>query len=60
MDARRYMRELEEKDKVMTVSVLTGRGVFECKKALRHTGWDIDEAIKWLSEHNSVELTILR
>ena len=57
MDAHTFFREQEEREKVLLVREETGRGVFECKKALRNNGWDIDEAVKWLSEHSPIELT---
>lgn len=56
MDAHTFFREQEEREKVLLVREETGRGAFECKKALRHTGWDIDEAVKWLSEHSDNDI----
>lgn len=59
IDAHKYFREQEEKEKVLLLRSMTNRGVFECKKALRNSGWDIDEAVKWLSEHSPTEMTIM-
>lgn len=45
------MREEEEKEKVLYVRKTTGRGVFECKRALMHNGWDVELAVKRINEY---------
>ena len=42
------MKEREEARKIVALREITGRGVFQCKKALRLNGWDIEKARKWL------------
>ena len=50
IDAHKYFREQEEKEKVLLLRSMTSRGVFECKKALRNSRWDIEKARKWLCQ----------
>lgn len=45
------MREEEVKEKVLYVRKITGHGVFECKRALMHNGWDVELAIEHISEY---------
>lgn len=45
------IREREEKEKVLYVRKITGRGVFECKRALMHNGWDVELAVKRINEY---------
>lgn len=44
------MKEREEQLKVTTLNNMTGRGVFQCRKALVHNGWNIEKARKWLCQ----------
>ena len=45
------IREQKEKEKVLYVRKVTGRGVFECKRALMHNKWDVELAIERISEY---------
>lgn len=53
---RKYMNDDERKEKVSLLKEATGRGVFECKKALEHSEWDVNKSVEWLSEHSTADL----
>lgn len=46
----------EEQLKVTTLNNMTGRGAFQCKKALVHNGWDLEQSVRWLKEHNDSDI----
>ena len=50
------MREQEEQLKVTILNNMTGRGAFQCKKALVHNGWDLEQSVRWLKEHNDNDI----
>ena len=50
------MREQEEQLKVTTLNNMTGRGAFQCRKALVHNGWDLEQSVRWLKEHSDNDI----
>lgn len=40
----------EENEKISYLRKKTGRGVFQCRKALSKNEWNVDKATKWLSQ----------
>lgn len=50
------MREREEQLKVTILNNMTGRGAFQCKKALVHNGWDLEQSVRWLKEHSDNDI----
>ena len=50
------MREQEEQLKVTTLNNMTGRGVFQCRRALVHNGWDLEQSVKWLKDHSDNDI----
>lgn len=40
----------EEKEKISCLHNKTGRGVFQCRKALSVNEWNVDKTIKWLNQ----------
>lgn len=52
------MREQKQKEwlKVTTLNNMTGRGAFQCKKALMHNGWNLEQSVKWLKEHSDNDI----
>lgn len=40
----------EENEKISYLCKKTGRGVFQCRKALSKNEWNVDKATKWLSQ----------
>lgn len=50
------MREQKERLKVTTLNNMTGRGAFQCRKALVHNGWNLDRSAKWLKEHSDNDI----
>ena len=56
MDAHTCFREQEEQLKVTTLNNMTGRGVFQCRKALVYNGWNLEQSVKWLKEHSDNDI----
>lgn len=50
------IREQKEQLKVTTLNNMTGRGAFQCKKALMHNGWNLEQSVKWLKEHSDNDI----
>ena len=56
LSPHKIIREQEEQLKVTTLNDMTGRGAFQCKKALVHNGWNLEQSAKWLKEHSDNDI----
>jgi hypothetical protein len=56
------MKENEQILKIVKVKEITGYGVMECRKALKRTDWDIQNAVKYLchASENPIRIGLVR